>query len=50
MFEAERDIGFEKAELVAAIVAPASGAEAVEVLPLGDQRSMALRCQPPSVA
>ena len=38
MLEPERDIGFEKAELVAAIKPPAGGAEAVEILAVGDQR------------
>ena len=38
MVEPERDRGFKIAELVAAIVAAAGGAEPVERLALGDQR------------
>ena len=37
MPQAERDIGFEIAELVAAIVAPGGGAQPVERLARGDQ-------------
>src|ERR1700722_16370483 len=38
MLEAERDIGFEKTELVAAIEASPRGAQPVERLAVGDQR------------